>query len=105
MASNAADDAPVEYDIEYAESAELDLESAYLFRSATTSPESAARWVDSLRAKAENLRFFPHGNSRAQEYESSGKDVRRMLHQPYRILYLILSRITRGITASSLSYI
>src|SRR5689334_1243936 len=79
------------YRVEYAEPAEQDIDSAYLWLSRTRSPAFAARWFKGLRAAVERLTLFPRRNAVVEEY---GTGVRRLLYgtsgSRYRVLYLVV---------------
>jgi len=88
--SNHDPDAPTVYRVEYTDAAKEEIERTYLWRSASTSPEAAARWAEELRARVDKLALFPYRNERAPEYLQSGGAVRRMLFGVYRVLYLVI---------------
>lgn len=85
-----ADQHPQLYGIEYTDAAQEEIEQAYLWLSSVTSPESAAKWVEGLRTAINGLCLFPYRFQRAPEYLVSGREVRRLLYQKHRVLYLIL---------------
>jgi plasmid stabilization system protein ParE len=89
MAFAGSDDLPI-YRIEYSDAAEEELGQAYLWQSSLQGPEAADRWVRLLRAAVNDLTTLPRRFERAPEYLSSGKDVRRLLVRPWRVLYQVI---------------
>jgi toxin ParE1/3/4 len=66
--------------------AEADLRSIgdYIARQA---PDTARRFVRSLRAQIATLRKFPDRHGQAPEAELAGAELRQMIHGMYRVLY------------------
>jgi plasmid stabilization system protein ParE len=50
-------------------------------------PETALRFVISLRRRIASLKNFPARHSKAAEAELAGLDVRQAVHGMYRVLY------------------
>lgn len=85
------EDEPARYAIEYTDAAAEELGRAYLFQSQAVGPEAANRWIQSLRARVDDLATFPRRNERAPEYlNDAAADVRRLLVKPWRVLYQII---------------
>jgi plasmid stabilization system protein ParE len=78
------------YHVRYSETAEAEIEQAYLWIS-QRSPEVAARWYAGLLEAVDSLADMPRRFSVMPEY---GEGVRRMLYGTgqlrYRVLYLIV---------------
>jgi toxin ParE1/3/4 len=66
--------------------AEADLRSIgdYIARQA---PDTARRFVRSLRTQIATLRTFPTRHGSAPEAELAGVELRQMIHGMYRVLY------------------
>ena len=74
--------------------AERDLRQiAHWKRERSKSPESALRWVHSLRAKIDTLRTRPHRCPIDPDSDAYGAEVRMLLHgkrqSKYRVLFAI----------------
>lgn len=85
-----ADEQPKQYQVEYTDAAQEEIEKAYLWLSSLTSTEGATRWAEGLRVAIQGLSVFPHRFQRVPEYLDSERDVRRLLYQKYRVLYLVI---------------
>lgn len=69
--------------------AEGDLRSIGDYIVAQHAPETARRFVQSLRRRIAALRTFPDGYGRAPEAEAAGVELRQLIHGMYRVLYTV----------------
>jgi plasmid stabilization system protein ParE len=97
--STSDENEPQSYQIEYAEGAQEDIEKAYLWRSSITSPETATRWVEGLRAAIDSLSFMPYRFASLQNDPLSRRLLYGSGNGAYRIIYRVIETMDLGDTA------
>jgi plasmid stabilization system protein ParE len=81
----------MKYRVEYTARAEQGLLDAYRWL-AEEAPLNAARWLGGLEAAVEGLANFPRRCAMATEGDDLGFEVRQLVHEPYRVLFVVERR-------------
>jgi plasmid stabilization system protein ParE len=82
----ASGDAPRRYQIEYSDSAQEEIEKAYLWLSGLIGVEKANRWAEGLKSAVEARREHPYRNVAV----ASRPGARRLLDGKFHILYRVV---------------
>lgn len=78
------------YRIEYAESAQQEIETAYLSKSSFFGPEAATRWIRGLRAEIDRLAYFPYRNAPRPRSPETRRHLCGRGRSAYRAIYRIV---------------
>ena len=73
--------------------AEADIRSIGDYIVAQHAPDSACRFVQSLRRRISSLKIFPEGYGLAPEAQAVGVELRQIVHGMYRVLYTVDDKV------------